>query len=162
MIWGWNSLIILSIHFRHGKPYLISYPLFLIRDESGVWTKDQDHEPLHLSVLEIHNPRFFFAEARDGLSNTAQSCAHCISKRTNGLYLLGGWFFGGIVAFEVTRQVLKRSLFFRGIVLIDAPRPILKLGWANRSSCIGEDQDRTGQHRKADYTAGKTLAVFVF
>lgn len=65
-----------------------------------------------------------------------------------GLFLLGGWFFGGIVAFEVKRQFLNQSLFFEGIVLIDTLAPILKLGWGNRSSCKEDDQDRGGRHRK--------------
>lgn len=36
-----------------------------------------------------------------------------------------GWSFGGIVAFEVARQLRARSMIVKGIILIDSPSPLL-------------------------------------
>jgi len=39
--------------------------------------------------------------------------------------ILGGWSFGGVVAFEAARQILeKRGVRVKGLILIDSPYPI--------------------------------------
>ncbi|KAE9404965.1 hypothetical protein BT96DRAFT_988803 [Gymnopus androsaceus JB14] len=48
-----------------------------------------------------------------------------ISSLTTGPLLLGGWSFGGVVAYEVALQLIKRSgIKIKGIVLVDAPNPV--------------------------------------
>lgn len=38
--------------------------------------------------------------------------------------ILGGWSFGGVLAFEVSRQLQKKGKTVKGVVLIDSPVPI--------------------------------------
>lgn len=35
-----------------------------------------------------------------------------------------GWSFGGVVAFEAARQMLKKGINVKGVVLIDSPSPV--------------------------------------
>lgn len=35
-----------------------------------------------------------------------------------------GWSFGGVVAYEVALQLIKRGMNIKGIVLVDAPNPV--------------------------------------
>lgn len=37
---------------------------------------------------------------------------------------LAGWSFGGVLAFEVSRQLQKRGKVVKGVVLIDSPVPV--------------------------------------
>lgn len=45
-------------------------------------------------------------------------------KQPHGPYLLGGWCFGGVIAFEVARQLRDAGETIDGIVLIDTRAPI--------------------------------------
>ena len=40
-----------------------------------------------------------------------------------GPYMLGGWYLGGLHAYEVARQLLHDGGKFRGLLLIDVPSP---------------------------------------
>lgn len=42
-----------------------------------------------------------------------------------------GWSFGGVVAFETARQLLRASVNVAGILLVDSPNPSTKSGLAN-------------------------------
>ncbi|KAI4086904.1 MAG: hypothetical protein LQ344_007169 [Seirophora lacunosa] len=39
-------------------------------------------------------------------------------------FLLGGWSFGGVVAFEAGRQLVQKGIEIKGVILIDAPYPV--------------------------------------
>lgn len=45
-------------------------------------------------------------------------------RQPHGPYLLGGWCFGGVIAFEAARQLRAASDMVQGVVLIDTRAPI--------------------------------------
>lgn len=45
-------------------------------------------------------------------------------RQPNGPYLLGGWCFGGVIAFEAARQLREAGETVRGVALIDTRAPI--------------------------------------
>ena len=47
-------------------------------------------------------------------------------RQPNGPYLLGGWCFGGVIAFETARQLREQGETVDGVVLIDTRAPIEK------------------------------------
>ncbi|HTB74377.1 MAG TPA: amino acid adenylation domain-containing protein [Polyangiaceae bacterium] len=67
---------------------------------------DDDREPID-DLVEM--ARRYVAAVRD--------------RRPHGPYLLGGWSFGGVVAFEMARQLLEAGESVSGVALIDAPLP---------------------------------------
>jgi myxalamid-type polyketide synthase MxaE and MxaD len=48
-----------------------------------------------------------------------------LSKKFSGPFLLGGWSFGGCVAFEMACQMSSRALDVALVILIDTPHPLL-------------------------------------
>ncbi len=50
--------------------------------------------------------------------------AHLRERQPSGPYLLGGWCFGGVIAFEAARQLRDAGEEVRGVALIDTRAPI--------------------------------------
>ncbi|KAI0888173.1 putative polyketide synthase [Annulohypoxylon maeteangense] len=99
--------------------------LFLIHDGSGVCTHYHRLQPLRRPVYALHDPKLL--DPFDGwksLSAMAEEYARQISATTAGPYLLGGWSFGGVVAFEAARQLLSQGHGVIGVILIDSPAPL--------------------------------------
>ncbi|KAI1208282.1 putative polyketide synthase [Annulohypoxylon truncatum] len=99
--------------------------LFLIHDGSGVCTHYHRLQPLGRPVYALHDPKLL--DPFDGwasLGAMADEYARQIAAATAGPYLLGGWSFGGVVAFEAARRLLAQGHGVIGVVLIDAPAPV--------------------------------------
>ncbi|KAI1087806.1 putative polyketide synthase [Rostrohypoxylon terebratum] len=99
--------------------------LFLIHDGSGVCTHYHRLQPLGRPVYALHDPKLL--DPFDGwtsLGAMADDYARQISATTAGPYLLGGWSFGGVVAFEAARRLVAQGHNVIGVVLIDSPAPL--------------------------------------
>ncbi|OAA52231.1 Beta-ketoacyl synthase [Beauveria brongniartii RCEF 3172] len=107
-------------------------PLFLIHDGSGICTHYRGLRPLGRRVLALHDPKFLVQSSKQrswaSLTTMANEYASTISS-TLGMTsgedcILGGWSFGGVVAFEAARILMSRGHRVKGVVLIDSPPPI--------------------------------------
>ncbi|KAM3511578.1 hypothetical protein MY11210_004796 [Beauveria gryllotalpidicola] len=107
-------------------------PLFLIHDGSGICTHYRGLRPLGRRVLALHDPKFLIRSSKQrwwaSLTTMANEYASTISS-TMGMTggedcILGGWSFGGVVAFEAARILMSQGHRVKGVVLIDSPPPI--------------------------------------
>ncbi|PUU82892.1 hypothetical protein B9Z19DRAFT_1119995 [Tuber borchii] len=99
--------------------------LFLIHDGSGLCSYYGRLSSLNRSVWGFYNPRFFTQEQwTGGLVEMATAYTSYIQQTTSEPYILGGWSYGGVVAFEAGRQLLQAGKKVTGVVLIDSPCPI--------------------------------------
>ncbi|KIJ60216.1 polyketide synthase [Hydnomerulius pinastri MD-312] len=98
-------------------------PLFLIHDGSGLVSYYERLSPLHRAVRGLRNPRFFTKEPWESIEDMAQAYARAIERHANGALILGGWSFGGVVAFEIARVLTAHGLDVKGVVLLDSPHP---------------------------------------
>ncbi|APJ04881.1 hypothetical protein AXG55_13655 [Silvanigrella aquatica] len=48
-----------------------------------------------------------------------------LEKYPNGNLWLGGWSFGGVVSFEMSKQLLEKGIKIRPVIMIDSPSPII-------------------------------------
>ncbi|KAJ5799242.1 polyketide synthase [Penicillium psychrosexuale] len=102
-----------------------SLPLFLIHDGSGVCMQYHRLQFLDRQTYALHDPKFI--DTADGwfsLRQMAESYAHTIRHTTKGPCLVGGWSFGGVVAFEAARILMATNHAVKGVVLIDSPPPL--------------------------------------
>ncbi|KDQ09291.1 hypothetical protein BOTBODRAFT_148243 [Botryobasidium botryosum FD-172 SS1] len=113
------------VQFQHTEDSL-TLPLFLIHDGSGLAHPYSRLSSIGRPLWGIHNPKFFSAEPwSGGLVEMAMVYAGMV-KETLGSRrgcVLGGWSFGGVVAFEVARQLVKTGIQVLGVILIDSPPP---------------------------------------
>lgn len=107
-------------------------PLYLIHDGSGICTHYRRLRPQGRRVFALHDPKFLI-QAGDqrswgSLIEMATAYADTISSERNnaalGDCILGGWSFGGVVAFEAARILMGRGQRVKGVVLIDSPPPV--------------------------------------
>ncbi len=104
-------------------------PLFFVHPASG---SVSDY-----TILGRHlNPNWpFFALQATGLEsetsplhNLTQMATRYIetlrSRQPTGPYYLGGWSMGGVVAYEMSLQLLQAGESVSGLVLIDSPAPV--------------------------------------
>ncbi|THH20593.1 hypothetical protein EW146_g801 [Bondarzewia mesenterica] len=101
-----------------------SSPLFLIHDGSGLVDYIRNLSPLGRDVWGIHNPHFITSQHWDSVESMASKYAHYAANTTTDPLILGGWSFGGVVAFEAACQLLKKGACVKGVVLIDSPCPL--------------------------------------
>ncbi|KAJ3549836.1 hypothetical protein NM688_g5137 [Phlebia brevispora] len=104
-------------------------PLFLIHDGSGLAHQYGRLSPLGCPVWGIYNPKFATAERWEGgLLEMATHYADLVKPVLSGKQtcLIGGWSVGGVIAFEVARQLISSSVRVAGLVLIDSPPPQTK------------------------------------
>jgi acyl carrier protein len=120
------------------------FPLFFIHDGSGLISYYDRLSSLGRDVWGIHNPHFVneIPWPWDSLVSMAAEYASYVLKVNSDSVLIGGklypsifsiyswpirclpgWSFGGVVAFEVARQLLKEGIDAR-VVLIDSPSPV--------------------------------------
>ncbi|RBR23820.1 uncharacterized protein FIESC28_03436 [Fusarium coffeatum] len=106
-------------------------PLYLFHDGSGqvgMYKRLQGHDR---TTYAFFDPKFepcgeersFYPSvvdmAKDYVSMICSDARHPASP-----LILGGWSFGGVVAYEVARQLTIRGVNVKGLVLIDSPSPI--------------------------------------
>jgi thioesterase domain-containing protein/acyl carrier protein len=77
----------------------------------------------------LQDPKLFGEGSVDAtIEDIASSYIKAISEvQPEGPYLLGGWSFGGLAAFEIAQQLRKRGQQTDLLVIIDAPSPAHQL-----------------------------------
>ncbi|OCH84111.1 ketoacyl-synt-domain-containing protein [Obba rivulosa] len=113
-------------------------PLFLIHDGSGTAHPYArlDYTGIGRDVYGVHNPKFILGQRwQGGVVEMAECYKQIILQtlrtgvnstprhETRFSCLLGGWSFGGVVAFELARQLSVAGMSVLGIILIDVPPP---------------------------------------
>ncbi|KAI0304291.1 hypothetical protein B0F90DRAFT_1809157 [Multifurca ochricompacta] len=96
-------------------------PLFLVHDGSGLVKYIHNLSSLGRDLWGIHNPHFISSQPWESVVSMATEYAKYTSEATR-------WSFGGIIAFEVARRLLKSGVAVSGVVLIDSPSPLNHLG----------------------------------
>ncbi|KAL9938012.1 hypothetical protein V8E36_003557 [Tilletia maclaganii] len=105
-------------------------PLFLIHDGSGCWAPYTRLGSLQREVWGFSNPRS--EPWAKGLPEMAACYAQQMRKLSAGKPLIvGGWSFGGVVAFEAARQLRAEGQDVKACVMIDSPYPIGHQGLSN-------------------------------
>ncbi|EPQ54389.1 polyketide beta-ketoacyl-synthase [Gloeophyllum trabeum ATCC 11539] len=108
----------------NSTPKAVDLPLFLVHDGSGLVNYYERLSPLDRNIWGIHNPNFITGQAYDSVVAMASEYADLITKTASGPILLGGWSFGGVAAFEIARQLLRKGVPVKGVLLIDSPSPV--------------------------------------
>ena len=126
---------------RAGRPG--TTPLILIHDGSGLVEYIHSLSSLGRDLWGIYNPNFISSQPWESVVSMASEYAKYTREAVRlGPVLLGGWnqihspkhiadvlyvigwSFGGIIAFEVARQLLNSGVVVKGVVLIDSPSPL--------------------------------------
>lgn len=101
-----------------------AYPLFLVHDGSGICLPYRRLTPLHRAVFGIHDPKILTQESWPDIPAMATDYADLIRQTHGKPSILGGWSFGGVVAFEAARILLQIGHGVAGVILIDSPPPV--------------------------------------
>ena len=99
-------------------------PLFLIHDGSGICLSYHRIQPFGRTIYAVHDPKFLESDSWPGIPAMAQAYAKLIKATNSGPLILGGWSFGGVVAFEAARVLQADGHAVAGVVLIDSPPPL--------------------------------------
>ncbi|TFK37752.1 hypothetical protein BDQ12DRAFT_735983 [Crucibulum laeve] len=99
-------------------------PLCLIHDGSGLVNYIKRLSPIGRPLWGIHNPHFITSQPWESVVAMASEYAEYAIKTTSGPLILGGWSFGGVVAFEAACQLIRKGINVRGVLLIDSPSPV--------------------------------------
>ncbi|KAL9610447.1 MAG: hypothetical protein Q9167_004845 [Letrouitia subvulpina] len=99
-------------------------PLVLIHDGSGVGLKYHCIRPTTCALWAISNPKLGGEDGWSSLNAMASAYADAIVAKIKRSCIIGGWSFGGVVAYEVSRILLSWSLRVMGLLLIDSPPPL--------------------------------------
>ena len=99
-------------------------PLFLIHDGSGICLSYHRMRPIGRTIYAVHDPKVLESDSWSGIPAMAQAYAKLIKATNSGPIILGGWSFGGVVAFEAARVLQAQGHAIAGVVLIDSPPPI--------------------------------------
>lgn len=130
------------VHIQASSPSGPS--LFLIHDGSGLVNYCDRISPLGRDVWGLKNPRFSSAQPWSSLVDMASAYTQSILKVSTGPLILGGnliisdppdpslliffflragWSFGGVVAFEIAKQLAAMHINVKGVILVDSPSP---------------------------------------
>ncbi|KAL9045074.1 MAG: hypothetical protein Q9214_001839 [Letrouitia sp. 1 TL-2023] len=99
-------------------------PLVLIHDGSGIGLKYHCIQPTTCALWAISNPKLGREDGWSSLDAMASAYADAIAAKIKRSCIIGGWSFGGVVAYEVSRILLSRNLRVRGLLLVDSPPPL--------------------------------------
>ena len=99
-------------------------PLFLIHDGSGICLPYHRIQPFGRTIYAVHDPKFLEPDSWSGIPAMALAYAKLIKATNSGPLILGGWSFGGVVAFEAARVLQAEGHAVAGVVLIDSPPPL--------------------------------------
>ena len=97
-----------------------AYPLFLVHDGSGVCVQYRRLASIDRAVFGIHDPKFLSSDAWTDIPAMAEEYAELIRGANKRPCILGGWSFGGVVAFETARILIDIGHKVAGVVLIDS------------------------------------------
>ena len=116
---------------RNGSESPESAPIYLVHPGAGMCFEYYRIGPLDRAVHAIQDPRMF-SDAKDDWSCIEDMAEHYAtivltslpSPPSSGI-ILGGYSFGGVVAFEMARRLSERGdCAVRGVVLVDSPPPL--------------------------------------
>ncbi|KAG1780576.1 polyketide synthase [Suillus placidus] len=98
-------------------------PLLLIHDGSGLISHYNHLMPLHRDVFGLSNPCLITGGKWESVEQMAESYANVVLAAKSDQIIIGGWSFGGVVAFETAKRLAQHGVRVHGIVLIDSPCP---------------------------------------
>ncbi|KAG2033473.1 hypothetical protein BDR03DRAFT_1094387 [Suillus americanus] len=98
-------------------------PLLLIHDGSGLINHYSRLTPLHRDVFALSNPCLITGGKWESVEQIAESYAKVVLDAKSDRIIIGGWSFGGVVAFETAKRLAQNGVRVHGIVLIDSPCP---------------------------------------
>ncbi|GAB0138039.1 t1pks [Epichloe bromicola] len=106
-------------------------PLYLFHDGSGqvgMYKHLHGHDRTTYAIFDPHfgsnnNKRQFHCSVNQMAEEYVTAILSNPKQRSSPL-ILGGWSFGGVVAFEAAQQLAVRGFEVKGLVLIDSPSPI--------------------------------------
>ncbi|KAL8893769.1 MAG: hypothetical protein Q9192_004942, partial [Flavoplaca navasiana] len=99
-------------------------PLFCFHDGSGQGSLYGHILDIDRALYAFSDPDFATTNLRpQSVGEMAERYAATFSKVETPAVVLGGWSFGGVVAFEVAQILQRRGFNVRGLVLIDSPYP---------------------------------------
>ncbi|KAF5020202.1 hypothetical protein F66182_7767 [Fusarium sp. NRRL 66182] len=117
----------ITLHVSEGS----QTPLCLFHDGSGqigMYKRLRAHDR---TTYAFFDPKFegysgqrFFYSSVEQMAEDYVSMINSNPKHQSFPVILGGWSFGGIVAFEAARLLTLRGADVKGLVLIDSPSPI--------------------------------------
>ncbi|PCH42158.1 ketoacyl-synt-domain-containing protein [Wolfiporia cocos MD-104 SS10] len=142
-------------------------PLILIHDGSGLAHPYSRLSSLGVSVWGVHNPKLLTGEEWEG--GIVEMATHYVglikAAVSSPAYIVGGWSFGGVVAFEIARQLAASGVRVVGLLLIDSPHPRMRSPLPdNVIDAVIQDRDLAGKHASLVRTqmryAAKALARY--
>lgn len=111
-----------------GKPRTATKTLFLLPDGSGSATSYASIPAIDpsIAVFGLNCPYMTYpTEWTNGISGVASMYLEEVRRRQpKGPYHLGGWSAGGVIAYEMTLQLLAAGEKVSSLVLLDSPCPI--------------------------------------
>ena len=111
-----------------GKPKTATKTLFMIPDGSGSATSYATIPAMDPSIAMYGLNCPFMTTPEDftnGIAGVATLFLHEVRRRQpQGPYYLGGWSAGGVIAFEMAKQLLAAGERVERLVLLDSPCPI--------------------------------------
>ncbi|KAL9620218.1 MAG: hypothetical protein Q9160_005227 [Pyrenula sp. 1 TL-2023] len=124
--WNWQkSSVGESLPVRLQKSESTSSPLFLVHDGSGLCSMYSRLGAQSRALFGFYNPLLLESNfGRQTLVDIAADYVSRIQTAANEAIILGGWSFGGVVAFEMAKQLRKANRRVKGVVLIDSPPPV--------------------------------------
>ncbi|THH09272.1 hypothetical protein EW145_g2129 [Phellinidium pouzarii] len=101
-------------------------PLFLVHDGSGLSHCYSRIGKLGRSLWGINNPKLLSGESwKGGITEMATHYVNQVKPMITGNgCILGGWSFGGVVAFHMACELMYAGVRVAGVVLIDSPSPL--------------------------------------
>ncbi|MCF7806667.1 MAG: amino acid adenylation domain-containing protein, partial [Simkaniaceae bacterium] len=104
-------------------------PLFLVHPSGGgalCYTEFAEHLNYKGPIYAFQSPGYM--ESRPFLPTVKEMAEHYLSlirkAQKTGPYRLGGWSFGGVVAYEMALQLQKMGESLLPLIMIDSPAPI--------------------------------------
>ncbi|ORY65436.1 uncharacterized protein BCR38DRAFT_432775 [Pseudomassariella vexata] len=109
-----------TLHISQGT----EAPLCLFHDGSGqvsMYARLRDHDRSTYAFSDPH----FGSDKRPhcSINQMAKSYVSLLTKSSFSPLIVGGWSFGGVVAFEAAQQLMAEGFEVKGLVLIDSPNP---------------------------------------
>ncbi|KAL8881078.1 MAG: hypothetical protein Q9192_007879 [Flavoplaca navasiana] len=99
-------------------------PLFCFHDGSGQGSLYGRISDIDRALYAFSDPDFATTNLRpQSVGEMAERYAATFSKAETPDVVLGGWSFGGVVAFEVAQILQRRGFSVNGLILIDSPYP---------------------------------------
>ncbi|KAI3327546.1 ketoacyl-synt-domain-containing protein [Xylariaceae sp. AK1471] len=103
--------------------------LYLFHDGSGLTTMysrliDMDRDVYGISSSDIWTSRAKVEPRIDTMEGLAALYIERANLVAQSDIILGGWSFGGVLAFEVSRQLRRLGKAVKGVILIDSPLPV--------------------------------------